>query len=112
MELVMFGVVCWLGYSFFRGNTKRGVETVRAHVYLSGLMAGATTEEANRVSLYDVASGPTETILSAKEHVSRDYAGSQTAMISDAYVKGMSPLLPLWYRAVMMRGKPHNWSMV
>jgi len=112
MELVVLGVIGWLGYSFLRGNTKRGAETVRAHVYLGGLMAGVTTEEANRVCLYDVVSGPTETILSAKDRLRMEYEGSQAAMISDAYSKGMRPLLPLWYRAIMIPVKANVWSAV
>lgn len=101
--LVVVALVVWLGISFLKGNTKRGVETVRAHVFLGGLAAGASLSEANAASMYDVAGGPTEVIQSAMAHLNIEYGGKQSAMISDAYRKGMIPKLPFWYRTIVVR---------
>lgn len=100
---MILGLVGWVGYSLFKGNTKRGAETVRAHVFLGGLLAGASVEDANRVAEYDVVNGPTEVIQSAIAHLNAEYGGKQRAMISDAYGKGMKSHLPLWYRTLLIR---------
>lgn len=102
---LLLGLAGWAGYSFLKANTKRGAETVRAHVFLGGIMAGASVEEAEMTSRFDVASEPTEVIHSAIAHVNGAYGGKQTAMISDACSKGMSSRLPQWYQAVMGLGK-------
>ena len=70
---------------------------------MGNLVAGASKAEANQASLYDVASGPTDMILEAMACLKEDYAGKQSAMISDAYSKGMRPKLPFWYRTILMR---------
>ena len=101
--LVVFGLVGWIGYSLIKGTTKRGVETVRAHVFLVGLFSGASIREANDISLADVLNGPTEVIRDAIDHLKSGYGGKQTAMIADAYSKGMKPRLPFWYRTILMR---------
>ena len=105
MELL--GVCVLIGWgvlSVVKGYTKRGAETVRAHVYLGGMLAGASVEQANRVAAFDVASGPREVIDSAIAHLHSAYGGSQRAMIVDAYSKGMKSNLPSWYQQVMARG--------
>ena len=101
--LLVLGLVGWVGYSLFKGNTRRGIETVRAHVFLVGLLAGDTVLEANRASLYDVANGPTEIIQNAIAHLRGSYGGKQKAMIADAYSKGMKSRLQFWYRTILVR---------
>jgi hypothetical protein len=104
MELLaVIALAGWVGYGLFRGNTLRGIETVRAYVYMGNLVAGASAREANLASLYDVASGPTDMIREAIACLQEDYAGKQSAMISDAYGKGMKPKLPFWYRTILIR---------
>ncbi len=101
--LVALGLVCWVGYGLFKGNTKRGVETVRAHIFLLGLAAGDSIKQADWISDADVVDGPTEVIRDAMDHVKTGYGGKQTVMISDAYSKGMKPRLPFWYRTILLR---------
>ena len=101
--LVIMIVAGWAIYSLVAANTKRGAETVRAHVFLGGLMAGASVSEANGVAAYDVASGPTDVIQSAMLHLKAEYGGKQARMISDAYSKGMTPRLPAWYRSFVLK---------
>src|SRR5690606_331171 len=113
--LVLIGLLGWGLVSFLKGNTKRGAETVRAHVFLGGLAAGASVEEANHVAAYKVADGPTEVIASAMAHLKAEYGGSQRGMIADAYGKGMKPNLPFWYRQVIASrvhppARPHGLS--
>lgn len=111
--LVLVILIGWGIVTFLKGNTKRGAETVRAHVYLGGVLAGESVEQANQYAALDVASGPREVIDSAIAHVHSAYGGSQRAMIVDAYSKGMKSNLPFWYQQVMARGvqssaRPHG----
>jgi hypothetical protein len=89
---IMFALiaVCTAAYFLFRGNTNRGIETVRAHVFLSAIRHGRSIEEANQHTNYDVASGPTEVITEAMDRVKSHYNGKQLPMIAEAKRLGMS----------------------
>ena len=97
--LITLGVVAWGAYAFLKANTKRGAETVRAHIFLGGILAGASAQEANDAASIDVVALPTEVLHSAIAHLKGQYGGKQVSMISDAYRYGMRPKLPAWYRA-------------
>ncbi len=90
------------------------METVRAHVFLGGIAAGASVTDANYAASYDVENGPTEVIESAIEHVRSGYSRSQSAMISEAYRKGMTPRLPIAYRTFFVNqdATDKRWSQV
>lgn len=92
MELLIVLVVVGVaGYLFLKGNTQRGITTVRAYVFLSAINAGMSVEEANKRANYDVADGPTDVIIAAKYHVQQHYAGKQLPMIASARRLGFSP---------------------
>lgn len=109
-ELLIILVVLGVGIFFFlKGNTQRGVNTVRAYVFLNALKAGTTTEEANKRASYDVANGPTQTMRAALNYARQHYSG-QIDMINDAKRQGLAvelghgavqrePLVPpVWVR--------------
>ena len=87
-------------YFLFKGNTNRGIETVRASIFLEGMRAHATVAEANYAASSDVINLPTEIIKDAMDHVRIEYGGKQLPMIADAYSQGMIPKLPFLYRLV------------
>lgn len=90
MEILLLLLALGSGaYFFFKSNTKRGAETVRAYVYLGGLAAGASPAEANRVACLDVVNAPIDVIRGAMAAVKRDYDGKQLSMIGEAYRRGM-----------------------
>lgn len=97
IALLVLGVAA---YVFLKTNTKRGAETVRAHVFLGGLHSGATVDEANYAANFDIANGRTEIIQSAIDHLKERYRGKQLTMITEAYRQGMQPRLPLWYQVI------------
>lgn len=96
--LLVLLLLAGAAYSFFKSNTRRGAETVRAYVFLSGLRTGASVEEANFLASFDVANGPTHVIRDAIEHVRYAYGGKQRPMIAEAYRSGMHPKLSYIYR--------------
>ena len=87
--LIVVAVIGVAGYRFFRGNTNRGVETVRAYIYLSALKLGRTTDEANEAARYDIVNGPTDIIQLAMHAVKTQYNGKQLPMIAEAKRLGM-----------------------
>lgn len=96
--LLLLAVLGFVLYALFQNNTRRGIEAVRAYVFLDGLRLGATVDEANQAASYDVANGPTELILWTRQFVGERYGNKQLAMIADAYRHGMTPKLPSWQR--------------
>jgi hypothetical protein len=102
LETIIFLVaIGFAAYKFFKFNTALGAETVRAYVFMGGLRANVTVEEANFVASHDVASGPKDIILGAKQHVHRYYGGKQAPLIREAFACGMISHLPPWYQSVM-----------
>jgi hypothetical protein len=73
---------------FFKRNTKRGANTVRAFVYMSERSRGASVEDANKAANYDVANGPVEIVRQAMDCVRVAYGGSQLALIAEAKQAG------------------------
>ena len=101
MEFFLISIALAIAvYLFFKSNTARGAETVRAHVFLGGIQSGATIAEANHVVGFDIINGPPEVIQSAIAHLKSEYGGKQLPMIMDAYRHGMKSDLPLWYRTI------------
>lgn len=81
---------------FFRGNARRGAETVRASIFLTGLETGSSVAEANTVASLDAENLPASAIRDAIERVRLRYGGKQLPMIAQAYRKGMKPKLAFW----------------
>jgi hypothetical protein len=88
-------------FYFLKGNARRGAETVRASIFLTGLESGHTVAEANLVANMDVEHLPTSTIHDAVNHVRLFYGGKQLPMIAEAYRKGMTPKLAGWYQVLI-----------
>ena len=88
--LVVLAVVGVAGYLFLKGNTQRGVTTVRAYVFLSAINAGMSVEEANKRANYNVAEGPSDVIVAARTYVQQKHAGKQWPMIASAKRMGFS----------------------
>ncbi|MES0127255.1 hypothetical protein [Mesorhizobium sp. M0029] len=98
--LVLIGIGA-AGFYFLKGNARRGAETVRASIFLTGLESGHTVAEANLVASVDVESLPTSTIHDAVNHVRLFYGGKQLPTIAEAYRKGMTPKLAGWYQVLI-----------
>ncbi|RWL50118.1 MAG: hypothetical protein EOR60_01800 [Mesorhizobium sp.] len=98
--LVLFVLGAAVFY-FLKGSTRRGAETVRASIFLTGLESGHTVAEANLVATIDAEHMPASTIRDAMEHVRLLYGGKQLPMIEEAYRKGMKPKLPLWNQVLI-----------
>lgn len=99
--LIIILAVLYAIYVLIRSNTKRGAESVRAHIYLGGMEAGASKLEANAVASVNIIDLPTEIIIQAKKRIQNEYGGKQLPMIADAYRAGMEPKLPTWQRMLM-----------
>lgn len=88
-------------FYFLRGNVRRGTETVRASIFLTGLESGHTVAEANLVASMDAEHMPTSMIHNAMDHVRLFYGGKQSPMIAEAYRKGMKPKLAVWNQVLI-----------
>lgn len=88
-------------FYFLKGNARRGAETVRASIFLTGLESGHTVAEANLVASMDAEQMPTSMILNAMDHVRLFYGGKQLPMIAEAYRKGMKPKLAIWNQVLI-----------
>lgn len=101
MEILIIILVLGIGaYLFLKGNTGRGIEAVRAHVFLGGMEAGVSVAEANHVASFDMTNAPTDIIQSAMTRIKHEYNGKQIPMIAEAYAKGMKSNLPMWTRSL------------
>ncbi|MGY6646967.1 MAG: hypothetical protein ACXIVD_17295 [Salinarimonas sp.] len=100
MELFWIFIIGAGVYFLVKGNTNRGIETVRASVFLGGMQAGVTVSEANYVASFDMLNASREIIQNTKNHLRNEYGGKQLLMISDAYSQGMIPKLPYLYRLI------------
>lgn len=80
-------------YALFKRNTQRGLNTVRAHIFLFEIAIGTTAHEANGRALAFNPDNLNPTIIrAARERVERGYEGSQLAMIAAAKALGFVPL--------------------
>jgi hypothetical protein len=104
MEILL--ALCALGvaaYCFFRNNTKRGLETVRSQVFLSGLLSGHTVSDANYAARFEFMEQlPPEIIQSAIAVSKAEYGGKTFSIIAEAYQRGMKPRLPIWHRIIIL----------
>ncbi|QEN86751.1 hypothetical protein FZC33_10605 [Labrys sp. KNU-23] len=111
MEIVLLLLVAGGGYMFFKSNTRRGAESVRSYVFLGGIAAGASVEEANHVASFNTVQAPPNVIQAAIAHCRSAYGGKTLAMISEAYGQGMRPKLPMWEQRLMgLKYETHSRS--
>lgn len=102
IALVLFalGAAAWY---FFRNNTKRGLECVRAQVFLSGLHSGNTVSDANYAASFGfMGQLPPEVIQSATALAKAEYEGKAFPIIAEAYRRGMKPRLPIWQKIIVL----------
>ncbi|MCR4520280.1 hypothetical protein [Bosea sp. 47.2.35] len=92
MTIIIIGLLIIGAVWFFKNNTRRGAETVRAYVYLNLIESGVDKLLANHAVLHVMNVEP-DVIRSAKLAVARVYGGKQIPMIADAYLAGMLPQL-------------------
>lgn len=88
---------------FFRNNTKRGLECLRAQVFLSGLHSGHTMSDANYAASFGFKGQlPPEVIQSAAALSKAEHGRRTFPIIAEAYRRGMKPRLPLWQRIIVL----------
>ena len=88
---------------FFRNNTKRELECVRAQVFLSGLHTGHTASDANYAASFGFKGQlPPEVIQSAAALSKAEYGRRTFPNIAAAYRRGMKPRLPVWQRIIVL----------
>jgi hypothetical protein len=71
------------------GSRSRGINTVRAYLYLRAIRAGASVVEANELAQGDVLNGEPQTIRDAKLCVQTLYGGKQLPLIAEATREGL-----------------------
>ena len=102
IALVLFALAA-AAYYFFRNNTKRGLETVRSQVFLSGVLSGNTVSDANYAASFGfMGQLPPEVIQSATALSKAEYGGKTFPIIAEAYQKGMKPRLPIWQKIIIL----------
>ncbi|MBZ9820292.1 hypothetical protein [Mesorhizobium sp. CA4] len=102
MEILLVLIVLGAAvFYFLKGNARRGAETVRASIFLTGLESGHTVAEANLVASMDAEQMPAAMIHNAMDHVRLFYGGKQLSMIAEAYRKGMKPKLAMWNQVLI-----------
>lgn len=102
IPLVLFALGA-AAYYFFRNNTKRGLETVRSQVFLSGVLSGNTVSDANYAASFGFMEQlPPDVIQSAAALSKAEYGGRTFPIIAEAYRRGMKPRLPIWQRIIIL----------
>jgi hypothetical protein len=102
IALILFALGAAACY-FFRNNSKRGLECVRAQVFLSGLHSGNTVSDANYAASFGfMGQLPAEVIQSATALSKTEYGGRTFPIIAEAYRRGMKPRLPIWQRIIIL----------
>ena len=90
-------------YYFFRNNTKRGLESVRAQVFLGGVHSGHTVSDANYAASFGfTGQPPPEVIQSATALSKAEHGGKSFPIIAEAYRRGMKPRLPVWQKIIIL----------
>lgn len=108
MEIILLGLLAFVGFKFFQHNTLAGREAVRAFVFLEMLNKGMSSSAANNATdalLQDLSSDEAlNAVNMAKEAYRHLHGGKQLPMIGYAYRQGMHTTMPVWYqkRAVAM----------
>lgn len=88
---------------FFWNSSKRGLECLRAQVFLSGLHSGNTLSDANYAASFGFTGQlPPEVIQSAGAVSKAENGGKTFPIIAEAYRRGMKPSLPLWQRIIVL----------
>jgi hypothetical protein len=102
IPLVLLALAAAAWY-LFRTNARRGLETVRSQVFLSGLHARNTVSDANYAARFGVIDElPPEVIQSAIAVSKAEYDGKTFPIIAEAYRRGMKPRLPLWLKLIIL----------
>ena len=90
--LVGIGAIGYVVFKFFRSNTERGANTVRAYIYIGLLTEGETPEAANAmVAKAGAMELPADMIREAMAYVQSRYDGKQLPFIADAVRAGFTP---------------------
>jgi hypothetical protein len=102
IALILFALGAAACY-FFRNSSKRGLECVRAQVFLSGLHSGNTVSDANYAAGFGfMGQLPAEVIQCATALSKTEYGGRTFPIIAEAYQRGMKPRLPIWQRIIIL----------
>jgi hypothetical protein len=102
IALVLFALGAAALY-FFRNNAKRGLECVRAQVFLGGLNSGYTVADANYAAGFGFMEQlPPDVIQSAAALAKAEYDSRTFPIIAEAYQRGMKPRLPIWQRIIIL----------
>jgi hypothetical protein len=102
IALILFALGAATCY-FFWNTTRRGLEVLRAQVFLSGLHSGHTTSDANYAASFGfMGQLPPEVIQSAAALSKAEYGRRTFPIIAEAYQRGMKPRLPLWQRIIIL----------
>lgn len=100
IALIALGAAAWY---FFRSDAQRGLECVRAQVFLSGLHSGHTMSDANYAAGFGFRRQlPPEVIQSAAALSKEEHGGRTFPVIAEAYRRGMRPGLPVWQRMIIL----------
>ena len=70
ISLVLFALGAAACY-FFRNNTKRGLESVRAQVFLSGVLSGHTVSDANYAARFGIIGQPPPEVIQSATALSK-----------------------------------------
>jgi hypothetical protein len=83
-----------------------GVEAVRAYIFLEALVQGHTSTEAAELVGGDITELDTNVLRQIVQDIRVIHGGRQLPLIGEAYRRGMSPLLPSWYRSFAYSALP------
>ena len=86
VALAVIALFVWL---FLRGNSRRGVRTVRAHTFLEAVRAGQSVEEANQAAAaLDAKALPRRAIHDTMLYLNEHHRGRQAPLIKAAEKAG------------------------
>ncbi|QCM09003.1 hypothetical protein CFBP6625_00475 [Agrobacterium tumefaciens] len=96
--ILILVVLAWGAYQFFKYNTKSGVETTRAYVYLEALLNGETKEAAQELASGGMMNLDTEALRHIANELRMVHGGKSLPIVSEAYRQGMTSRMSWWYR--------------
>ncbi|OHV23473.1 hypothetical protein EOS93_01130 [Rhizobium sp. RMa-01] len=103
MTLIVVAVLGWAAYKAFRLNTGAGTEAVRAYYFLEALLNGNDQLNANRYAHVTISMGSTEDIQRVNTEIRALHDGKSTPIVAEAYRRGLTPLMPNWYRDLVTK---------
>lgn len=103
MTVIVLAVLGWAGYKAFRLNTGAGTEAVRAYYFLEALLNGNDQLNANRYAHVSISMGSTEDIQRVNNEIQARHDGKSTPIVAEAYRRGLTPLMPHWYRNLVSK---------